>query len=173
MISFDLLAHQPHSLSDHQSSIEIDLNKLKLDDLTLNNLNQSSNQLDLNKLGHLLIDKYHLDVEELNRLFHSCSIQQSASFGMPQLIYPLLGFQLSGLYTLGSPISLFLIARGIPNLSSDFCLPTCSRFFNIYHPYDPVAYRLETLIDPKFEVSVMIILIILIMMMMIIIIFDY
>ena len=33
----------------------------------------------------------------------------------------------------------------------DFKLPTCPYMFNIFHPYDPVAYRLEPLFDPSFD----------------------
>lgn len=30
----------------------------------------------------------------------------------------------------------------------DFRLPTCPGFYNIFHPYDPVAYRIEALVNP-------------------------
>lgn len=30
----------------------------------------------------------------------------------------------------------------------DFRLPTCDYFFNIFHPFDPVAYRIEALVNP-------------------------
>ena len=33
----------------------------------------------------------------------------------------------------------------------DCRLPTCSAVFNIYHPYDPIAYRLEPLIHRSFK----------------------
>ena len=45
--------------------------------------------------------------------------------------------------------AMFVTVRGIDRLGEDFILPTCPRFFNIFHPYDPVAYRIETLIDAK------------------------
>uniref|UniRef100_A0A183K6E1 DDHD domain-containing protein n=1 Tax=Schistosoma curassoni TaxID=6186 RepID=A0A183K6E1_9TREM len=75
----------------------------------------------------------------------------NAGFGITLPNYPQLGFPISGLYTLGSPIPLFLTARGIKTLSSEFHLPTCSTFYNIFHPFDPVAYRMETLIDSEFQ----------------------
>lgn len=31
---------------------------------------------------------------------------------------------------------------------SDFTLPTCEHMYNVFHPHDPVAYRLEPLFDP-------------------------
>jgi len=33
------------------------------------------------------------------------------------------------------------------NMDADYVLPDCPNFFNIFHPYDPVAYRFEPLID--------------------------
>ncbi|VDP72828.1 unnamed protein product [Schistosoma mattheei] len=75
----------------------------------------------------------------------------NAGFGITLPNYHQLGFTISGLYTLGSPIPLFLTARGIKTLSSEFHLPTCSTFYNIFHPFDPVAYRMETLIDSEFQ----------------------
>lgn len=44
---------------------------------------------------------------------------------------------------------MFITVRGIDTIGVDFELPTCKRVFNIFHPFDPVAYRLETLIDPS------------------------
>lgn len=42
---------------------------------------------------------------------------------------------------------MFLAVRGIDTLGMDFKFPTCKMFFNIFHPYDPVAYRIETLVN--------------------------
>ena len=44
---------------------------------------------------------------------------------------------------------MFLAVRGIDNLGGDFQFPTCKMFFNIFHPYDPVAYRIESLVDTE------------------------
>uniref|UniRef100_A0A8C8DPG4 DDHD domain containing 1a n=1 Tax=Oryzias sinensis TaxID=183150 RepID=A0A8C8DPG4_9TELE len=54
-------------------------------------------------------------------------------------------------FCMGSPLAVFLALRGIrPGISchQDHILPTsiCSRLFNVFHPTDPVAYRLEPLI---------------------------
>ncbi|KAL8565172.1 hypothetical protein ACOMHN_003959 [Nucella lapillus] len=62
-----------------------------------------------------------------------------------------LPFQLENLFCLGSPLAVFLALRGIRPQgtgSPEHFLPsgTCRRLFNIYHPSDPVAYRLEPLV---------------------------
>ena len=73
-----------------------------------------------------------------------------AGTGQPSVIYPKLDFEPSSFYALGSPIALFNAVRGINALGANFKLPTCPKFFNIFHPYDPVAYRVESLIDPEY-----------------------
>uniref|UniRef100_A0A667YMT9 DDHD domain containing 1b n=1 Tax=Myripristis murdjan TaxID=586833 RepID=A0A667YMT9_9TELE len=54
-------------------------------------------------------------------------------------------------FCMGSPLAVFLALRGIRpgnNGAQDHILPKsiCQRLFNIFHPTDPVAYRLEPLI---------------------------
>lgn len=70
--------------------------------------------------------------------------------GQPNVIYPQLVFNPMSFYALGSPIGMFVTTRGITDLGLDFELPTCEAFFNIFHPYDPVAYRIEPLINEEF-----------------------
>lgn len=62
--------------------------------------------------------------------------------------YPQLTFTPKNFFALGSPIGMFVTIRGIDKLGMDFRLPTCEGFYNIFHPYDPVAYRLEALVNP-------------------------
>ncbi|XP_050727907.1 phospholipase DDHD2-like isoform X1 [Eriocheir sinensis] len=68
--------------------------------------------------------------------------------GQPSVVYPRLSFKPEAFFLMGSPIAMFVTVRGIDTIGPDFELPTCKRVFNIFHPFDPVAYRLETLIDP-------------------------
>lgn len=92
--------------------------------------------------------------------------------GQPQLIYPHLIFHPIAFFALGSPIGtlhnqraglwldmnpatnilfvgMFVTVRGLESLGEQFALPTCPGFFNIFHPYDPVAYRIESLINSE------------------------
>lgn len=48
-----------------------------------------------------------------------------------------------------SRAGMFVTVRGITALGLDYKLPTCDGFYNIFHPYDPVAYRIEALISPS------------------------
>ncbi|KAE9300114.1 hypothetical protein PF008_g23078 [Phytophthora fragariae] len=62
-------------------------------------------------------------------------------------LVPKLAFDVEDLFCFGSPVGLFLNVRG-QKLDRDFQLPRCRRMFNIYHPYDPVAYRIEPILNP-------------------------
>ena len=57
----------------------------------------------------------------------------------------LLPFTVDYLFTLGSPLGLFLTVRP-PQDGEALELPHGTRLYNIFHPYDPVAYRLEPLL---------------------------
>ena len=74
--------------------------------------------------------------------------------------YPKLIFDVDNAFMLGSPIAVFLMVRNQTKpLSTSFSLEGCSRVFNIFHPYDPVAYRIEPLLDPRnaeFEPRIMV-----------------
>uniref|UniRef100_A0A8C7IUL0 DDHD domain containing 1b n=1 Tax=Oncorhynchus kisutch TaxID=8019 RepID=A0A8C7IUL0_ONCKI len=62
-----------------------------------------------------------------------------------------LKFKVENFFCMGSPLAVFLALRGIRpgnNVTQDHILPKsiCQRLFNVFHPTDPVAYRLEPLI---------------------------
>ncbi|KAG8449203.1 hypothetical protein GDO86_016029 [Hymenochirus boettgeri] len=64
---------------------------------------------------------------------------------------PALKFKVENFFCMGSPLAVFLALRGIRpgnRGNQDHILPKaiCNRLFNIFHPADPVAYRLEPLI---------------------------
>ncbi|KAK3261381.1 hypothetical protein CYMTET_29710 [Cymbomonas tetramitiformis] len=77
--------------------------------------------------------------------------------------FPPLDFKVDTLFALGSPVSAFLLARGDvqevactnpqggaprTELALSARLPPTIKFYNIYHPNDPLAYRYEPLLDP-------------------------
>uniref|UniRef100_A0A8C9G4F0 DDHD domain containing 2 n=1 Tax=Pavo cristatus TaxID=9049 RepID=A0A8C9G4F0_PAVCR len=78
----------------------------------------------------------------------SCRVpmQPSVSANYPQLLYKPAIF-----FAFGSPIGMFLTVRGVKRINPDYSLPTCKGFFNIFHPFDPVAYRIEPMIVPDLE----------------------
>ncbi|KAJ8395910.1 hypothetical protein AAFF_G00027930 [Aldrovandia affinis] len=78
--------------------------------------------------------------------------------GQVSVRYPQLSFQPQAMFALGSPIGMFLTVRGLKRLDPNYSFPTCKSFYNIYHPFDPVAYRIEPMIGaPDVEVEAMLI----------------
>ncbi|EFP08155.1 CRE-IPLA-1 protein [Caenorhabditis remanei] len=62
-----------------------------------------------------------------------------------------LNFKVKYLFAVGSPLGVFLTMRG--GASTDLLSKTTNveRVFNIFHPYDPVAYRLEPFFTPEYK----------------------
>jgi len=56
----------------------------------------------------------------------------------------------SAFFALGSPIGCFVSLRGAA-LGRSFELPHCPRVYNLFHPHDPVAYRLEPLLVEQYS----------------------
>uniref|UniRef100_A0AAQ5YS91 DDHD domain-containing protein n=1 Tax=Amphiprion ocellaris TaxID=80972 RepID=A0AAQ5YS91_AMPOC len=86
----------------------------------------------------------HLRLRDLEDQFQG--LQTSSCVAVPAL-----KFKVENFFCMGSPLAVFLALRGIRpgnNGMQDHILPTpiCKRLFNIFHPTDPVAYRLEPLI---------------------------
>ncbi|GCB73427.1 hypothetical protein scyTo_0002539 [Scyliorhinus torazame] len=71
-----------------------------------------------------------------------------AGAGQVSVAYQTLDFEPDNFFALGSPIGMFLTVRGLEKIDENYRLPTCKRFFNVYHPLDPVAYRMEPMILP-------------------------
>ncbi|XP_036054658.1 phospholipase DDHD1 isoform X7 [Onychomys torridus] len=93
-------------------------------------------------LDELYITKRRLrEIEERLQGLKASSITQT----------PALKFKVENFFCMGSPLAVFLALRGIRpgnTGSQDHILPReiCNRLLNIFHPTDPVAYRLEPLI---------------------------
>ncbi|XP_025104108.1 phospholipase DDHD1-like isoform X1 [Pomacea canaliculata] len=99
---------------------------------------QSNNPQVLEELGTT-----HKRVMELEVLRKHLKEKQAIEESLP--------FQVENLFCVGSPLAVFLALRGIRPQgtgSHAHLMPTskCRRLFNIYHPSDPVAYRLEPLV---------------------------
>ncbi|KAM6186741.1 SEC23-interacting protein [Rhynchocyon petersi] len=77
--------------------------------------------------------------------------------GQVSVVYNPLDFEPEIFFALGSPIGMFLTIRGVDRIDENYKLPTCKGFFNIYHPLDPVAYRLEPMIVPDVDLKAVLI----------------
>jgi hypothetical protein len=80
------------------------------------------------------------------------SIASADVDGLPRhgFAYPQLQFEVDNFFMLGSPVAVFLMIRNQQQpLREDCYLRGCHRVFNIFHPYDPIAYRIEPCVDPR------------------------
>ncbi|KAI3372899.1 hypothetical protein L3Q82_023339 [Scortum barcoo] len=77
--------------------------------------------------------------------------------GQVSIDYPQLAFQPQTFFAFGSPIGMFLTVRGLKHIDPNYSFPTCKSFYNIYHPYDPVAYRIEPMIVSQDDLEPMLI----------------
>ncbi|GMP79012.1 hypothetical protein CsSME_00034725 [Camellia sinensis var. sinensis] len=79
----------------------------------------------------------------------------------PYIKYTKLEFEVDTFFAAGSPLGVFLALRNIrigigkgkeyweeENISEE--MPACRQMFNIFHPFDPVAYRIEPLICKEY-----------------------
>lgn len=73
--------------------------------------------------------------------------------GQVSVVYHSLDFEPVNFFALGSPIGMFLTVRGLEKIEETYQLPTCQGFYNIYHPLDPVAYRIEPMILPDLDLK--------------------
>lgn len=77
--------------------------------------------------------------------------------GQVSVKYPRLNYKPEIFFAFGSPIGMFLTVRGLRRIDPNYKFPTCKGFFNIYHPFDPVAYRIEPMVVPEVEFEPMLI----------------
>ncbi|EPY82277.1 phospholipase DDHD2 [Camelus ferus] len=77
--------------------------------------------------------------------------------GQVSVEYPRLIYKPEIFFAFGSPIGMFLTVRGLKRIDPNYKFPTCKGFFNIYHPFDPVAYRIEPMVVPGVEFEPMLI----------------
>ncbi|XP_036292259.1 phospholipase DDHD1 isoform X2 [Pipistrellus kuhlii] len=94
-----------------------------------------------------LLDELYITKRRLREIEERLNGLKSSS--MTQI--PALKFKVENFFCMGSPLAVFLALRGIRpgnTGSQDHILPReiCNRLLNIFHPTDPVAYRLEPLI---------------------------
>ncbi|KAJ3012209.1 hypothetical protein HKX48_006398 [Thoreauomyces humboldtii] len=66
-----------------------------------------------------------------------------------EISYPQLAFRPGALFTLGSPVGAVLIMRG--QSLTKYRPPRDILFHNLFHLYDPLCYRVEPLLDAKYQ----------------------
>jgi len=52
----------------------------------------------------------------------------------------------------GSPLSVVLAARKLHDAKAALARPNCHQVYNLFHPTDPIASRLEPLLSARFSI---------------------
>ena len=150
VLSFDILANQNIDLyeGDQEGFIPGVASETSLDSFKSAN---TSEQSDYNNLSEMEPERT-IPLNEDNT-------RRPSSKQPYHYEYPQLDFEVDNFFLLGSPVAVFLMIRNPQQpLRENYYLRGCHRVFNIFHPYDPVAYRIEPCLDPRnadFEPTIM------------------
>ncbi|CAA9994565.1 unnamed protein product [Nesidiocoris tenuis] len=98
------------------------------------------------------------DQDEINQEFISIdgrhlsapSPRRRSSSTSDSINHPKFNFEVSDLFMFGSPLALVLAFRRLSNDCS-IARPACGQVYNLFHPTDPAAVRLEPLISARFS----------------------
>ncbi|XP_022208491.2 protein retinal degeneration B isoform X3 [Drosophila obscura] len=63
-----------------------------------------------------------------------------------------LDFEVSDFFMFGSPLSVVLAARKLHDAKTALVRPNCHQVYNLFHPTDPIAARLEPLLSARFSI---------------------
>lgn len=86
------------------------------------------------------------NVPEANRLHVTPSRRHSSTTENLKL-----DFEVSDFFMFGSPLSIILASRRLMDSKLSSARPHCGQVYNLFHPTDPVAARLEPLISARFS----------------------
>ncbi|XP_008581025.1 PREDICTED: phospholipase DDHD2 isoform X4 [Galeopterus variegatus] len=169
LILFDILTNQKDSLGDIDS--EKDSPNIVMDQGDTPTLEEDLKKLQLCEFYNIF-EKEKVDKEALAL----CTDRDLKEMGIPlgprkkilnyfrtrknstvSVKYPQLIYKPEIFFAFGSPIGMFLTVRGLKRIDPNYKFPTCKGFFNIYHPFDPVAYRIEPMVVPGVEFEPMLI----------------
>lgn len=64
---------------------------------------------------------------------------------------PRLDFEVGDFFMFGTPLAIVLAARRLTDSKSGNQKPHCTQVYNLFHPTDPIASRMEPLISARFS----------------------
>ncbi|GJS03522.1 phospholipase SGR2-like protein isoform X1 [Tanacetum coccineum] len=109
------------------------------------------------RIKELELHKAQGDRQEVTNNDSSSSKNDTLKSYTPLIKYTKLEFKVDTFFAVGSPLGVFLSLRNVrlgigkgkdywnnENIIEE--MPSCRQMFNIFHPFDPVAYRVEPLV---------------------------
>ena len=94
-----------------------------------------------------IIDTNELDATKL--LTAPTNRRRSSSTSESRL--PKFDFEVSDFFMFGSPLAIILAARRLNDSRYGTHKPQCSQMYNLFHPTDPIASRIEPLLSARFS----------------------
>uniref|UniRef100_A0A673CAF9 Phosphatidylinositol transfer protein membrane associated 2 n=1 Tax=Sphaeramia orbicularis TaxID=375764 RepID=A0A673CAF9_9TELE len=109
----------------------------------------STYELDTIKHHHAFLSSLHssvLHAEPGSRRSSNSTMLEGGSLGK-------FDFEVTDFFVFGSPLGLVLALRKtvVPSLDVSALRPACQQVYNLFHPADPSASRLEPLLDKRFH----------------------
>lgn len=98
------------------------------------------------------LDQFEYEKNDLdaNRLLLAPSPRRRSSSTSENRL-PKLDFDVNDFFMFGSPLSIVLASRRLMDTKLGATRPACQQVFNLFHPTDPIAARLEPLISARFS----------------------
>lgn len=106
-----------------------------------------ASNLDDDHFGHGLLFDPELDATKL--LTAPTPRRRSSSTSDSRV--PHFDFEVGDFFMFGSPLAIVLAARRLIDCKSGSLKPTCGQVYNLFHPTDPIASRMEPLLSARFS----------------------
>eukprot|EP00127_Corallochytrium_limacisporum_P002030 Clim_evm18s99 gene=Clim_evmTU18s99 len=151
LITFDILTHQPNAPT---ARFRADGTRARPRD----KIHDAQHLIKDKEVRELEAQIKDLQIKLRKRLEEAYGRVSVSLSGVVPRNFPALDFEVDCFFMLGSPLGVFLLLRdhriGPPGTGStghagQSVMPKCRRFYNVFHPYDPVAYRIEPIIEPS------------------------
>ncbi|XP_055915005.1 protein retinal degeneration B isoform X6 [Eupeodes corollae] len=93
-----------------------------------------------------------VDIElDAKRLLVAPSPRRRRSSSSSDTRLPKLDFEVSDFFMFGTPLSIVLASRKLHDSRQNLVRPNCLQVYNMFHPTDPIASRLEPLLSARFS----------------------
>ncbi|XP_055526157.1 protein retinal degeneration B isoform X2 [Wyeomyia smithii] len=101
-------------------------------------------------LDHI-VDLVEVNDLDVNKLLTAPSPRRRSS-STSDTRFPRLEFEVGDFFMFGSPLSIILAARRLSDSRYGAHKPSCTQIYNLFHPTDPTASRLEPLLSARFSI---------------------
>lgn len=93
-----------------------------------------------------------VDIElDAKRLLVAPSPRRRRSSSSSDTRLPKLDFEVGDFFMFGTPLSIVLASRKLHDSRQHLVKPNCQQVYNMFHPTDPIASRLEPLLSARFS----------------------